>query len=151
MKDLAALGLSLSIKQENISRSSQHVIRGLHYQKSPKAQAKWVHVAYGCIFDVAVDIRPESPTYLQWVSAVLSDKNRHMLMIPAGFAHGFYVMSDYADVIYKCDAYYAPDYEGSIHWHDDTLAIAWPLGAASPIVSPKDSMAPCIHHNTQPL
>ncbi len=139
---LNSTGLHMPMQQENISRSSKGTLRGLHYQISPYEQAKWVHVVVGHIFDVAVDIRPESNTYGQWMGVHLSDKNRHMLVIPQGFAHGFYVLSDTADVVYKCDALYYQAAERAIRWNDPTLGIDWPLLADCPVqLSDKDRTA----------
>lgn len=138
-------GLHIQIQQENISRSSQGTVRGLHYQQAPHEQAKWVHVAQGHIFDVAVDIRPASSTYGQWVGVHLSDENRHTLVIPEGFAHGFYVLSPTADVVYKCSALYHPESEGAIRWNDPTLNIQWPLLDGPVQVSDKDRVADFFH------
>ena len=138
---LRAYGIHMPIQQENISRSAQGTLRGLHYQIAPHAQSKWVHVVRGHIFDVAVDIRPESSTYGQWVGVHLSDENRHMLIIPHGFAHGFYVLSDLADVVYKCDAVYYKESERAIRWDDPTLGIDWPLLDHSIQLSDKDKAA----------
>ena len=134
---LAKHKLYLDIKQENISYSRQHTLRGMHYQRAPYAQSKWVQVLSGCIFDVAIDIRPESPYYLKWVSAILSDENRAVFAIPKGFAHGFYVMSTAATVLYKCDAVYHPESEGRIRWDDPRINIQWPL-TGTPVLSPQD-------------
>ena len=113
--------------QDNESLSQQGTLRGLHFQRAPKAQAKLVRVTEGEIFDVAVDIRPESPTYLNWVGVTLSAQNKHMLYVPKGFAHGFYVTSAVAKVTYKCSDVYAPEAEGGLAWHDPAINIQWPL------------------------
>jgi dTDP-4-dehydrorhamnose 3,5-epimerase len=125
--------------QDNHSRSSKGVLRGLHYQAEPMAQAKLITVMRGSIFDVAVDIRPESPTCGQWVGEILTDESREMLWIPEGFAHGFYVLSEFADVVYKTNNYYSPEHERCIRWNDETLDIRWPI-SQKPLVSPKDEM-----------
>lgn len=124
--------------QENHSRSQQGVLRGLHYQIR-KTQGKLVRAILGEIYDVAVDIRRGSPTFGQWVGIILSAENRHQLWVPAGFAHGFYVMSDHAEVVYKVTDYYAPEWERSILWNDPKIGIEWPLtGGAEPVLSQKD-------------
>jgi dTDP-4-dehydrorhamnose 3,5-epimerase len=133
-----AVGRSLEFVQDNHSRSSRGVLRGLHYQAAPMAQAKLITVMRGAIFDVAVDIRPESATYGQWIGEVLTDESREMLWIPEGFAHGFCVLSDLADVVYKTTEYYSPAHERCIRWDDPNLAIRWPLDSGSPVVSAKD-------------
>lgn len=122
--------------QDNHSRSVKNVLRGLHYQIH-QAQGKLVRAIVGEVFDVAVDVRGSSPTFGQWVGTVLSAKNKKQLWIPPGFAHGFLVLSDVAEVIYKTTDYYAPKYERSILWNDPDLAIDWPLVEA-PILSQKD-------------
>ena len=132
-----AAGRTVEFVQDNHSRSMCGVLRGLHYQAEPMAQAKLITVMRGCIFDVAVDIRPESPTRGQWVGEVLTDDSREMLWIPEGFAHGFYVLSDFADVVYKTTNYYSPPHERCIKWNDETLAVKWPLNG-EPVVSGKD-------------
>jgi dTDP-4-dehydrorhamnose 3,5-epimerase len=122
--------------QENRSFSKKDVVRGLHYQAKPMAQGKLVRCSRGEIFDVAVDIRENSPTRYQWVSAMLSDTNRHELYIPEGFAHGFCVISEDAEVVYNCTSEYSPEHERGILWNDPVIAVAWPI--TSPILSPKD-------------
>ena len=133
-----AVGRGVGFVQDNHSRSVKGVLRGLHYQAEPMAQAKLITVMRGEIFDVAVDIRPDSPTYGQWVGAVLTDESREMLWIPEGFAHGFYVLSDFADVVYKTTNYYSPEHERCIRWDDPMLAVGWPMGGGQPLVSGKD-------------
>jgi len=130
--------LSPTFVQENHSRSNKGVLRGLHYQLPPKAQDKLVKVVKGEIFDVVVDIRKSSPTYRQWVGEVLSDKNKNQLWVPKGFAHGFAVLSEIADVIYKTTDYYAPQYERCILWNDPELAIKWGFYGLNPLLSDKD-------------
>ncbi|MCL1132306.1 dTDP-4-dehydrorhamnose 3,5-epimerase [Shewanella sairae] len=127
--------------QENISRSAKHVLRGLHYQQT-QPQAKLIRVISGSIFDVAVDLRQDSKTYGHWVSQVLSAQNKLQMYIPAGFAHGFYTLSDFADVLYKCTDYYAPHDQKIISWNDPHLKVDWPIEAGiSPILSEQDSLA----------
>jgi dTDP-4-dehydrorhamnose 3,5-epimerase len=133
-----AVGRVVEFVQDNHSRSLKGVLRGLHYQTEPMAQAKLITVMRGRIFDVAVDVRPDSPTYGQWVGEVLTDESREMLWIPEGFAHGFYVFSDFADVVYKTTNYYSPTHERCIRWDDETLAVEWPL-MGEPVVSGKDA------------
>ena len=123
--------------QDNHSRSRQGVLRGLHYQIQ-QPQGKLVRVVVGTVFDVAVDIRKSSATLGQWVGCLLSDDNKRQLWVPAGFAHGFLVVSEYAEVLYKTTDYYAPDYERSILWNDSELKIDWPL-EGEPIISGKDA------------
>jgi dTDP-4-dehydrorhamnose 3,5-epimerase len=132
-----ALGETLTFVQDNQSRSVRGVLRGLHYQiKQP--QGKLVRVLHGEIYDVAVDIREGSPTFGQWVAEVLSAENKKQLWIPAGFAHGFVVTSETAEVLYKTTDYWAPQFERCIRWDDPTLAIPWPLDGITPTVSDKD-------------
>lgn len=124
--------------QENMSRSAKHVLRGLHFQKT-KPQGKLVRVVSGKIFDVAVDLRQGSTTFGQWVGQILSAENHLQIYIPPGFAHGFLTLSDYADIIYKCTDYYAPEDEGHVAWDDADIAIDWPLTkGVTPILSDKD-------------
>jgi dTDP-4-dehydrorhamnose 3,5-epimerase len=137
-----AVGYEVSFVQDNHSRSSKGVLRGLHYQRPPHAQGKLVRVTRGCVFDVAVDIRKDSPTYGKWVGVELSDENHRQLWVPAGLAHGFLVMSETADFLYKTTDYYAPQAEGSVRWNDPDLAIEWPAIGLEPSLSPKDAEAP---------
>ena len=137
-----AIGRDLDFVQDNHSRSARHVLRGLHFQVQ-RPQGKLVRVAIGSIFDVAVDIRPDSPTFRQWVGVELSAENTRQLWVPEGFAHGFLVTSDSADVLYKTTDYYAPEHERSIRWDDPTLSIDWPLDGA-PGLSEKDRNAPLL-------
>lgn len=129
--------------QDNFSSSKKNVIRGLHYQKPPKEQGKLVSVLQGSIWDVAVDIRRQSSTYLKWVAAELSDQNHHMLYIPPGFAHGFVALSDDVHLSYKCTNEYDPHSDAGIRWNDPDISIAWPI--INPIVSRKDRDLPLIH------
>jgi dTDP-4-dehydrorhamnose 3,5-epimerase len=141
-EDLKSIGVAAHFVQDNHSRSVQGTLRGLHYQLQ-KPQGKLVRVAAGEVFDVAVDLRRSSATYGQWVSACLSDKNHHQLWIPPGFAHGFYVLSETADLLYKCTEYYAPEHDRAVQWNDPDLAIQWPLLPDSqPLLSSKDAAAP---------
>lgn len=139
-----AVGRQVAFVQDNHSRSTQGVLRGLHFQLAPYAQGKLVRVASGKVFDVAVDVRLGSETYGQHVSAELSAKNKHMLWIPEGFAHGFFVMSDTADFLYKTTNYYHPESDRSLLWSDPALDIQWPLASISgaPELSKKDKEAP---------
>ena len=126
--------------QENHSKSQRGTLRGLHFQLGLHAQGKLVRAVSGEIFDVAVDIRPESPTRGKWVSAVLSGENRRMLYIPPWCAHGFCVLSETAEVVYKMTAEYAPAHEAGVMWNDPALAISWPI--PSPLVSERDRTWP---------
>ncbi len=134
-------GINASFVQDNHSRSVKNTLRGLHYQiKQP--QGKLVRVTRGEVFDIAVDLRSNSPTFGQWVGEYLSEDNNRILWVPPGFAHGFLVTSDTADFQYKCTDFYAPEFERAIHWADKELAIEWPLAVGmTPIVSPKDGQA----------
>ena len=132
-----ATGADVMFVQDNHSRSMRGVVRGLHYQMPPVAQGKLVRAVQGTIFDVAVDIRRLSPTFGQWVGAELSAENHHQLWVPAGFAHGFAVLSDTAEVLYKTTDYYAPDLERAIRWDDPDLAIDWRIDG-EPVLSAKD-------------
>lgn len=129
-------GLDLRFVQDNHSRSTQNVLRGLHYQIQ-QPQGKLVRVVAGEIFDVVVDLRKSSPTFGQWVGDILSAENKRQLWVPEGFAHGFCVISEFAEVLYKTTDYYAPQHERCVIWNDPDIAIAWPLTDA-PIVSAKD-------------
>ena len=133
-----ATGLDVHFVQDNHSRSARNVLRGLHYQIAPKAQGKLVRAVAGEVFDVAVDIREKSPTFGQWVGELLSADNKRQLWIPPGFAHGFLVLSEYAEFLYKTTDYYAPECERGIRWDDPELAIPWPL-TGEPVVSEKDA------------
>ena len=139
-----ATGLDLQFVQDNHSKSAKNVLRGLHYQLPPKAQGKLVRVVAGEVFDVAVDIRKDSPTFGQWVGKLLSAENKLQMWVPAGLAHGFLVLSDSAEFLYKTTDYYAPAYERSIAWNDPALAIDWPLLAGQAMLSAKDAAAPLL-------
>lgn len=134
-------GIPSRFVQENHSRSQKGVLRGLHYQIR-QAQGKLVRVIAGEVYDVAVDIRRSSPTFGKWVGIILSAQNRKQIWVPEGFAHGFYVMSDFADIVYKVTDYYAPHWECSIQWNDPELGIEWPLvEGVSLVLSKKDQEA----------
>ncbi|NPV29967.1 MAG: dTDP-4-dehydrorhamnose 3,5-epimerase [Firmicutes bacterium] len=138
--DFTAFGITERFVQDNHSRSLRGVLRGLHYQNPPNAQGKLVRVVAGEIFDVAVDIRRGSPTYGKWVGERLSAENKRMLYIPPGFAHGFCVLSQEAEVVYKVTEEYAPEHEAGIIWNDPDIGIRWPV--AEPIISEKDAAFP---------
>ncbi|MEE1672806.1 dTDP-4-dehydrorhamnose 3,5-epimerase [Agarivorans aestuarii] len=124
--------------QDNHSKSKQGILRGLHYQ-TQQTQGKLVRVVSGEVFDVAVDIRANSPTYGHWVGVLLSAENKRQLWVPTGFAHGFYVTSEEAEFVYKCTDYYAPEFDVSIKWNDPSIGIKWPLvNGQAPLVSDKD-------------
>ncbi len=131
-------GLAIHFVQDNHSRSAKNVLRGLHYQIQ-QPQGKLVRVISGEVYDVAVDIRRSSPSFGKWTATVLSDKNKRMLWVPAGFAHGFLVVSDYAEFLYKTTDYWAPSFERSIAWNDPNLNIPWPL-EGEPLLSGKDRL-----------
>jgi len=133
-----ATGLDPNFVQDNHSRSVRGVLRGLHYQLPPHAQGKLVRVVRGTVFDVAVDIRRTSPTFGRWVGEELSEDNHRQLWIPPGFAHGFLVLSDVADVLYKTTDYYAPDHEHCLAWNFPSAGIRWPDIGMTPILSPRD-------------
>ena len=135
--DFFSNGIDKKFVQDNFSHSVNGVIRGLHFQKAPKAQTKLVTVLKGKIFDVAVDIRKNSPTYGKWVSEILSSDTHNLLYMPEGFAHGFCVVSDEADVLYKVSNEYSQEHERSIIWNDPKLDIQWPI--KKPIISNKDN------------
>lgn len=138
-----ATGLKdLEFVQDNESMSTRGVLRGLHFQRGKHAQAKLVRVSLGRVFDVAVDLREDSPTYGKYFATELSDENGRQIFIPRGFAHGFLVLSDEARFEYKVDNYYSPGEEGSVRFDDPTLAIAWPLDGIEPCLSEKDKAAP---------
>lgn len=137
-----AVGHHVEFVQDNHSRSSKGVLRGLHYQHAPHAQGKLVRVTAGSVFDVAVDIRKDSPTFGHWVGVELSAENHRQLWIPPGLAHGFFVLSESADFMYKTTDYYAPSAEGCIRWDDLDLAITWPDIGMKPTLSAKDAAAP---------
>lgn len=142
-------GFKVHFVQDNESLSSYGVVRGLHFQRTPHAQSKLVRVVYGEVLDVAVDIRPNSPTFGRHVAVRLNADNHRAFFIPKGFAHGFAVLSDKAVFQYKCDDFYAPETEGAIAWDDPQLAIDWQLPAESVILSDKDSRNPSFDEYVQ--
>ena len=143
----AAEAEAVVFRQDNHSRSSRGVLRGLHYQLPPEPQGKLVRCSLGAIFDVAVDLRRDSPSYGQWVGAELSAENHQQLWVPVGFAHGFLTLSELAEVQYKASGFWNRDCERSLRWDDPSLAIAWPLdqaGVPEPLLAPKDGEAPLL-------
>ena len=140
----AATGTKYEFIQDNHSRSSKGVLRGLHYQLPPHAQGKLVRVTSGAVFDVAVDIRRSSPTFGHWVGAELTAENHHQLWIPPGFAHGFLVLSDTADFVYKTTGYYAPESDRGLLWNDADIGIAWPQLDVAFSLSEKDQKQPTL-------
>ena len=137
-KKYAEAGIDVTFVQDNHSRSTQGILRGLHYQ-TRYPQGKLVRVLNGTAFDVAVELRKSSLTFGKWVGRILSDENKKMLWVPPGFAHGFYVITQFVDFMYKCTEYYVPEFEQSIRWDDQELSIDWPLIAdRDPILSLKD-------------
>lgn len=136
-------GLNAGFVQDNHSKSSQGALRGLHYQVR-RAQGKLIRVVAGEVFDVAVDLRKSSPDFGRWTGVKLSAQNKLSLWVPPGFAHGFYVLSDTAEVTYRCTEYYAPEHERSLRWNDSTLDIQWPLIEGKLILSEKDRNAPLL-------
>jgi dTDP-4-dehydrorhamnose 3,5-epimerase len=143
LSDFKKLGILDNFVQDNYSISGKWVLRGLHYQIAPAAQGKLVRVARGRIFDVAVDIRKDSPYFGKWVGIELSEDNRHMLWIPAGFAHGFVALEDNTEVLYKTTEEYAPEFERGIIWNDPEIGIEWPV--KNPVLSPKDANFPFLN------
>ncbi|MBO4855867.1 MAG: dTDP-4-dehydrorhamnose 3,5-epimerase [Bacilli bacterium] len=141
-EDFDNAGLKYNFVQDNQSKSKKGVLRGLHYQKN-FPQAKLVRVISGEVFDVAVDLRKDSPTYGQWVGEILTSENKKMLMIPRGFAHGFMVLSETAEFTYKCDEVYHPEDEGGIMWNDPDVGVEWPSDI-EPLLSEKDQKHPSL-------
>lgn len=141
--DFAKAGLPTRFVQDNFSSSKKDVIRGLHYQKNPRAQGKLVTVLRGSIWDVAVDIRRQSPTFLQWTATELHDQNHAMLYIPPGFAHGFAALTEGVHLLYKCTEEYDPQADAGIRWDDPAIAVSWPV--ERPILSDKDRRLPLAH------
>ena len=139
-----AVGRHVDFVQDNHSRSSKGVLRGLHYQIQ-QPQGKLVRVASGAVFDVAVDIRRSSPTFGKWVGVELSAENQRQLWVPEGFAHGFLVLSETADFLYKTSDYYAPAHERSIRWNDPNIGIEWPLSNLAPVLSQKDAQGSALN------
>jgi dTDP-4-dehydrorhamnose 3,5-epimerase len=144
----AAVGRHIEFVQDNHSRSQRGVLRGLHYQLPPHAQEKLVRVVSGRVFDVAVDLRRTSATFGRWIGTELDAREHRQLWIPAGFAHGFLVLSDWADFLYKTTSYYAPQTEVSVRWDDPNLGIAWPDPGVPIALSPKDRAAPSLSRAT---
>jgi dTDP-4-dehydrorhamnose 3,5-epimerase len=142
LSEFAAWGLSTAFVQDNLSHSTRGVLRGLHYQKHPRAQGKLVTVLSGRIFDVAVDIRRASATYGRWVGMELSGENCRMLYVPPGFAHGFCVLSETADVVYKVTDEYAHEFDRGIVWNDPDIEVRWPV--SEPLLSLKDAQLPLL-------
>lgn len=140
--DFLNQGIKDRFVQENQSRSKKNVIRGLHYQKNPMAQAKLVRCIKGKIFDVAVDIRKGSPTYGKWVGVILSEENKEMLYLPQGFTHGFCALEDNSEILYKSNNVYSPQDEAGIFWNDPDINIDWPI--SNPILSQKDLKWPLL-------
>ena len=140
----AAVGREVRFVQDNQSRSGRGVLRCLHYQRAPHAQGKLVRVSLGRVFDVAVDLRRDSPRFGHWTGTELSSDNHRQLWIPPGFAHGFLVLSETADFLYKTTDYYAPASEAGLAWDDPTVGIAWPLDGLTPLLADKDRQAPSL-------
>jgi dTDP-4-dehydrorhamnose 3,5-epimerase len=143
-KKYAEAGIDCEFIQDNHSASTKDTLRGLHYQLPPHTQAKLVRVSQGSIFDVAVDLRKDSPTYKQWEGFYLSAENQKQLYIPKGFAHGFCVLSDYAEFLYKCDAYYSAENDRGLLWNDPEIGIEWPI--TDPLLSEKDKKYPTLNN-----
>jgi dTDP-4-dehydrorhamnose 3,5-epimerase len=141
--DFEKANLPTHFVQDNFSFSKKDVIRGLHYQKNPKAQGKLVIVLKGGVWDVAVDIRRESPTFLKWVAVEMNDQNHAMLYIPSGFAHGFISLTEGVHLLYKCTNEYDPQADAGIRWNDPDIGIPWPV--SNPIVSAKDAALPLLN------
>lgn len=137
-KDFAEAGIGPDFVQDNHSKSAQGILRGLHYQ-IPNPQGKLVRVISGKVFDVAIDLRRNSPTFGKWVSEIISSENKKQVWVPQGFAHGFLVMSESAEFVYKCTDYYAPQHERCIVWDDPELGIEWPKLEHDPVLSEKDA------------
>ncbi|UCA10528.1 dTDP-4-dehydrorhamnose 3,5-epimerase [Aeromonas enteropelogenes] len=145
-----AVGYPVTFVQDNHSKSSKGVLRGLHYQLQPHAQGKLVRCIAGEVFDVAVDIRKDSPMFGKWVGVYLSAENKRQLWVPEGFAHGFYVTSEEAEFVYKCTDYYKPSAERSILWNAPEIGIEWPLNDTEPQLSVKDQLG-CDFSNIEML
>ncbi|MEJ6002082.1 dTDP-4-dehydrorhamnose 3,5-epimerase [Paucibacter soli] len=139
-----AVGREVRFVQDNHSRSARGVLRGLHFQLPPHAQGKLVRVVSGAVFDVAVDMRRSSPNFGRWDGVELSAENHRQLWIPPGFAHGFLVLSESADFLYKTTDYYAPQAEGSVRWDDPAIGIQWPALGMPPLLAEKDAQAPLL-------
>jgi dTDP-4-dehydrorhamnose 3,5-epimerase len=148
-REFARLGLPTNFVQDNHSKSARGILRGLHYQ-TQQVQGKLVRVVAGEVFDVAVDMRRDSPTLGRWAGALLSAGNRRMMWIPPGFAHGFYVTTESAEFVYKCTDFYAPEHEVSMRWDDPAIGIDWPALGRPPQLSAKDAAAPLLADATLP-
>ena len=147
--DFIKADINENFVQDNHSRSSKRTLRGLHFQRPPYAQAKLVRCTRGRLWDVAIDLRPSSPTYKQWHGVELSEENRVMFFIPAGFAHGFVALEDGTELQYKCSAEYNAESDGGVRWDDPELAIAWPIKDV--LVSPKDAALPYLRDILNPF
>lgn len=145
-----AVGAPVRFVQDNHSRSRCGVLRGLHYQRAPQSQGKLVRCVRGSVFDVAVDLRAGSPTYGQWEGRELSEFNQRQFWIPAGFAHGFLVLSESADFLYKTTDFYAPQFEGSVRWDDPDIGIRWPVLGQEFTLADKDRVAPLLRDIAPP-
>lgn len=145
------IGYKVVFVQDNESKSFKNVVRGLHFQKPPYAQAKLLRVVKGAVIDVAVDIRRDSPTYGQYVAVELSEDNHRQFYIPHGFAHGFSVLTDEVIFQYKCDNFYHPESEGAIRWDDETLNIDWGINLSDAIISDKDKVTPLFKEFKSPF
>ena len=142
-KKMSELGLEYDFVQDNHSKSTvKGTLRGIHFQKDDKAQAKLVRCVKGAVLDVAVDLRKNSPTFKQWVGVELSEENKKQLLIPRGFGHGFVTLTDDVEFLYKADNYYAPEAEGGIRWNDPDIGVVW--GVENPILSEKDKVNPLL-------
>lgn len=142
-KKMSELGLEYDFVQDNHSKSTvKGTLRGIHFQKGDKAQAKLVRCVKGAVLDVAVDLRKNSPTFKQWVVVELSEENKKQLLIPRGFGHGFVTLTDDVEFLYKADNYYAPEAEGGIRWNDPDIGVVW--GVENPILSEKDKVNPLL-------
>lgn len=146
-----ATGIEAPFIQDNHSYSKKGVLRGLHFQKPPHAQSKLIKVVQGTIWDVVVDLRKTSPTFGKHEGFEISADNKHQLYVPQGFAHGFVVLSDTAEVLYKCDNFYAPQSESGIIYNDPTLAIDWKVGNENIIISHKDTLLPTFEATKTPF
>ncbi len=140
--EFKANGIETVFIQDNHSKSVKNVLRGLHFQTNPKAQAKLIRCTKGKVLDIAVDLRKTSKTYKKWVSEILSEENKAMLYIPKGFAHGFLTLSEEAELLYKTDEEYSPEHDGGIFWNDPDIGITWNI--AEPIISEKDKKLPLL-------
>jgi dTDP-4-dehydrorhamnose 3,5-epimerase len=139
--ELGRRGLKTGIVQANLSQNvHKGILRGMHYQRAPRAEVKMVRCVQGAIFDAIIDLRPESPTYLKWTSVELTRENRSMLYVPEGFAHGYQALTDDSEVLYLVTEFYAPEHESAVRWNDPLFGIKWPI--ADPSLSPKDAAHP---------